>query len=73
MNANGRLSAYDEVIQLIESLPVMVRETRRRRQMSLREAAVSAGCSFSTISRIEQGKGTASLESFVVLLKWCSE
>ena len=51
-----RLISYAELADLVENLPLIVLENRRRRQISLREAASELGVSFSTISRVERGE-----------------
>jgi len=51
-----RLISYAELADLVENLPLIVLENRRRRQISLREAARELGVSFSTISRVERGE-----------------
>ena len=51
-----RLISYAELADLVENLPLIVLENRRRRQISLREAANELSVSFSTIARIERGE-----------------
>lgn len=53
----NRLPSCGEVADGLEALPVTLRETRRVRGLSLRQAAELAGVSITTISRIEAGKG----------------
>lgn len=48
-------SSYSDLAAVIESLPLLVREARRARGLSVRAAAAQVGCSFSTISRFENG------------------
>lgn len=65
-------TGYDEVIGVLESLPVIVREARRRKGLSLRSAAEEIGVSFSTMSRIEAGHGCV-LESAIAVLWWAAK
>lgn len=46
---------YAEITGVLESLPVLCREARRRKGLSLRSAADAWGVSFSSISRLEAG------------------
>lgn len=61
---------YGELIEVLECLPLLVRETRRRRQLSVRAAGQQAGLeNWATISRCENGAGLH-LKSIVALLRW---
>lgn len=51
-----RPTSYAELADLLESLPFLVAETRRRKGLSIRAAAKELGCSFSTVLRIESGE-----------------
>jgi len=53
--SDGTLTTYTELAAVVEQLPLLVREKRRRDGLSLREAARQLGCSFSTIGRLESG------------------
>jgi ribosome-binding protein aMBF1 (putative translation factor) len=71
-NFKGSKSAplsYKEIIDVLGELPSIVREKRRREQLSLREAARQLGMSFSTVSRIENGED-GSLSNTVKVLMW---
>lgn len=63
------LTSYEELISVLEALPLLVRETRRRRGLSLRAAADAAGTLAANIHRCEQGHGMH-LASVVPLLRW---
>lgn len=71
-NERGAPSTYDELIGVLEALPVLVREKRRRDRLSLRRAAELTGVGFNTISRFEQGEA-CSLGNAVQLLRWVGE
>ena len=63
------LSSYAELIGIIEALPVLVREKRRRLSLGLRAAADQSGVGMSTISRFENGENL-SQDGLVALLRW---
>jgi transcriptional regulator with XRE-family HTH domain len=63
------LTPYGELADVLKHLPVLVRENRRRRGLSLRAAAQEAGVSFSTVARAESGEDCA-LSSAIALLNW---
>lgn len=69
MSDDGVPAAYTELISVLEALPLLVRETRRRKALSLRAAAVDSGVQMSTLQRCEQGAGMH-LASVVPLLRW---
>lgn len=62
-------TSYHELADLLGALPLLVREARRRNQLSLRAAGRAAGVSFSTIARVERGEDAA-LSTVVSLLRW---
>jgi ribosome-binding protein aMBF1 (putative translation factor) len=57
------------VVQVLESLPTLVAEKRRRDGLSLRQAAAHMGMSFSTVQRCEAGQDLA-LSNVVLFLQW---
>lgn len=63
------LVGYREVISVIEALPVLVREKRRRLGLSQRDVAKASGAPLNTISRFERGQ-QASSANLVRLLRW---
>lgn len=67
--ADGAPTSYAELIELLDYLPVLVRETRRRKGLSVRAAAQQAGISFATLARAEQGEDLRR-STFVALLRW---
>lgn len=62
-------ASYDELISVLTSLPLLVRETRRRRGLSVRAAAAESGVGFANISRCERGAGMH-MATVVPLLRW---
>lgn len=65
-------SSYSNLADVIEALPFLVREARRARGLSVRAAAVQIGCSFSTISRFENGDDV-NLSNATALLRWLNQ
>ena len=63
------LSTYAEIVDVLDRLPLIVREARRQRRLSLRQMAAAVGCSFSTINRIEQGSD-GNLANAILILRW---
>lgn len=66
------LAPYDQVVGVANALPVLLREARRARQLSIREAAAHIGASPSTVYRIEHGYDCA-LSSAVAVLNWLAK
>ena len=66
---SDELTSYDELVGIIEALPVLVREKRRRLTLGLRAAADQSGVGMSTISRFENGENL-SQDGLVALLRW---
>jgi transcriptional regulator with XRE-family HTH domain len=65
-------STYAELAGVLETLPVILRETRRARGTSLRECARQMGLSFSTVRRIESGED-AVMSNVVVVMRWIDQ
>lgn len=68
-NPTGALTPYAELAEVIDRLPLLLREARRAHGLSVRKAAAEIGCSFSTISRMENGEDCA-LYNAVAVLRW---
>lgn len=69
LSGGGRLTPYGELADVIGHLPLLLREGRRARGLSVRAAARQLGCSFSTVSRMESGEDCA-LSNAVAVLRW---
>lgn len=67
---DGSLTTYEELARVVESLPMLVREKRRRDGLSLRDAADQVGCSFSTITRFEKAEDGWNGRLLPDLLRW---
>lgn len=64
------LAPYGELIDTLNSLPVLVRETRRRRGMSVRAVGRELDMSDVTIGAVEKGNSDPVLSTVVTLLEW---
>lgn len=63
---------YRELADVIGSLPLLLREARRARGISQRQAAAQLSMSFATISRMEAGHDCA-LSNAVAVLWWLDQ
>lgn len=61
-----------ELLEVLDLLPLPVREKRRRDGLSVRAAARDLRVSFSTLSRVEHGED-CSLSNARTLLAWVGE
>lgn len=69
----GVPSPYQELVHVLEILPDLVREKRRREGLSVRAAAEQVpGVSFSTLARFENRAG-AHVDNAMALLRWVGE
>ncbi len=66
---NSRLPSYGELAAVLGNLPLILRETRRQRGLSLRAAARELGMSFSTVTRFENGEDIV-LSNAMGILRW---
>jgi predicted transcriptional regulator len=65
----ARPASYEDIAAVLDSLPMLVREKRRREQLSVRAAAKQLGFSFSTLHRFER-TGVCSLPNARRILHW---
>ncbi len=65
-------TSYSDLTHVLTSLPLLLREARRARGLSLRAAASEAGVSFTTLTRIEHGED-AVLSNVVPVLRWLDQ
>lgn len=66
------LSTYTELAGVLAAVPLLLREARRQRQVSAREAAEQLGMSFPTVARIERGEDCM-LSNVVKVLRWLDQ
>jgi hypothetical protein len=64
------LAPYAELLEVLDALPLLVRERRRQLKLTLREAGEAAGVGFNTLYRVESRIGECSLSSAVAILRW---
>lgn len=69
MNEDATLTSYHELAAVLDSLPLLVREARRARRLSLRRAAEQMSVNATTIHRTESGEAP-SVPSAVKMLRW---
>lgn len=69
-DSDCEMSSYEELLDLLDALPMLVRETRRRRGMSMRAVHDVTGVSAPTIQRCEVGTQDVSLSNAKILLRW---
>lgn len=67
--SSAGLTSYSELADVLDSLPMLCREKRRREGLSLREAAKQMGVAFSVVTRFENGTGVH-LDSAKAVLHW---
>jgi ribosome-binding protein aMBF1 (putative translation factor) len=67
-DASSGLTSYAELAAVIGNLPLLMREARRARGLSMRAAAAEIGCSAPTIHRMESGADCALSNAAAVLL-----
>jgi len=70
--SRSRPTPYRELAGVLEGLPLLLREARRARGLSLRAAAGEIGMSFSTVTRIEEGVDCV-LSNAVAVLLWLDQ
>ena len=66
-------TSYSELADLLDSIPMLVREARRQRRISAREAARQIGFSFATLDRIEHEKGDLVVGNLTRVLRWLDQ
>jgi ribosome-binding protein aMBF1 (putative translation factor) len=70
--STSKLTTYTEMARVLAALPMLVREARRARGLSIRAAAVQIGCSFSTVTRFERGED-CTLSNAALMLAWLDD
>lgn len=63
---------YKELAQVLANLPLIFREQRRARGLSMRAAAAEIGCSFSTLHRIEHGEDCVA-SNLIAVMRWLDQ
>lgn len=70
MSADCDLTSYAELADVLENLPMLVREKRRRDRLSLHRAGALVGCAASTLMRFEKGENGIALDTAAALVRW---
>jgi transcriptional regulator with XRE-family HTH domain len=68
--SDGELTTYAELAAVLDSLPLLMREKRRKDRLSVRAAAEQAGVSFMTFSRWERGDTGRNVSAVAEMLRW---
>lgn len=72
MTAKGAPTPYGELAEVLLTLPLLMREARRARGLSMRSASKEVGVSASTWSRLE-GSQDAVMSHVALVLAWLGE
>lgn len=67
--STGTQTTYSELAEVLHHLPLLLREARRQRRLSLRKAADQIGCAMTTVLRFEEGQD-CNLSNAVKILHW---
>lgn len=67
------LTSYGELVSVLDSLPTLVLETRRRHGLTLREAAEKTGVSTNSLNRFERGIGGIHSDGLLLLLRFVGD
>lgn len=70
--SDGAPTTYDELAYVLGNLPLLLREARRRRGLSLRTAATQLGMSAATVTRFENGEDVM-LSNALDILQWIGQ
>lgn len=65
----SELASYTEIAEVLDHLPLLLREARRARQITIRDAATQAGLAYSTFNAIELGHNI-SLPVVLAAIRW---
>ena len=60
----------DAAANVLENLPSMLAAQRKRRRLSLRQAADQIGVNYVTLRRIEVGRTVPRVTAAVLILRW---
>jgi transcriptional regulator with XRE-family HTH domain len=68
-NTRGAPTSYAELARVIEALPLLLREARRTRRLSLRAVEEQTGVGYTSLHRIEHGGGYEA-DTLLTILRW---
>lgn len=72
MSAAEKPTTYTELAGVLGALPMLLREARRSRGLSLRATAEQVGIDFNTLRRIEVG-GQFNTKALLPILRWLDQ
>lgn len=64
------LASYQEIVTILEHLPLLLRERRRGLGVSMKAVANEIGCGASTLSVVEACTRVPSLDTVILILGW---
>jgi len=64
------LLGYDEIIAVLAAVPVILRETRRRKGQTMKQAGDQLGIAASTVMRWERHEQEPSTGDIIRILRW---
>ncbi|MBO3751559.1 helix-turn-helix domain-containing protein [Streptosporangiaceae bacterium NEAU-GS5] len=70
--AHSQPTTYRELADVLNSIPLLLREARRARGLSQRATAEQLGMSFSTVCRIEDGRD-GMVSNALAVLAWLDQ
>jgi DNA-binding XRE family transcriptional regulator len=70
MNEHVYLQSYDEIVEILSSLRLLIREKRRRLRLTQDAAAEAIGMDGSTLCRFERGETAPGLPTSIRMIAW---
>lgn len=70
MTDDRKLTGYGELAEVLVSLPLILREMRRARGISLRKAAEEIGVGFTTLHRMENETSSFDVRTALAVMRW---
>lgn len=70
---NCELATYAELAAVLDAAPLLLRERRRERRLSMRAAAGEIGCGATTILRFESGDGGIATDTLIQIVRWLGD
>jgi DNA-binding XRE family transcriptional regulator len=65
-------TGYDELIEVLLTVPTILRETRRRKALNMLQAGDAIGVAASTIMRWEKGEAEPGIQGIIKILRWAA-
>lgn len=67
------LTPYADLLAILDNLPVLVRESRGRREMTMRDVHAHTSVSLNMLSRFERGIGSGTSGTLIALIRFVAE